>query len=454
MFSLLGALSTAMSGLRAQQGAIQTAANNIANTNTPGYARRRVVLQEQVAYGGSFAAMGNGVQLTSVRSLRDSVLELRLHEETQSYGESEAYVSMMQKAEVLFGDADGALGNELGAFFDAMQNLSTDASSVPLREGVLTAAGNLASAFRTTSQQLVALQGNISRAVKQAVEEVNELAPQIAALNAAIHEARSESDASALEDQRTLLIRKMAELTSVSVMESNEGVTLTTANGVPLVLGSHSYALEAVPGANGSTHVSAAGEDITSELTEGKLGGLLRARDVTIPGLLTDLDELAYGFATTVNSIHHGGFDLSGNAGGDFFAQPEQVSGAAGSMTVALSNARQFAASMDGSTGGSANLARLLAVRDTAVVDGKSPVACYSAIAFRIGSELKHEEAEVAASEMVLQQLQTQRDAISGVSMDEELADLLRFQRAFQAAARVVTVVDELTEVVMNMRRS
>ena len=154
MSNLTGAMSIAIGALLTDQAALQTTSNNIANVNTPGYSRQRPIMVEAdpVVFGS--LTFGNGVVLQKIESLRDAILELRLHGETQQQSRLDAVVSAMRQVEPMFSGSSGDIGDQLSKFFNSIQELSTDPSSPARRQGVLTAANNLANAFRTVSGNL------------------------------------------------------------------------------------------------------------------------------------------------------------------------------------------------------------------------------------------------------------------------------------------------------------
>jgi flagellar hook-associated protein 1 FlgK len=198
-------------------------------------------------------------------------------------------------------------------------------------------------------------------------------------------------------------------------------------------------------------HVYAQGQDITATLRGGKLGGILQVRDQVIPGLLTQLDTFASQFATSFNTAHSVGFDLNGNAGQNFFAPLAAGPGAAASFSVQITDPNLIAASSDGSPGSNGNVAQLLAVQNQKLPSGQSPTDSYANLVFQVGNMTAQAKSNGQAGDLSLTQLRDQRSAISGVSIDEETTNMIRYQRAFEAAARVITTVDELTQTVLGM---
>ncbi|HZU43941.1 MAG TPA: flagellar hook-associated protein FlgK, partial [Terriglobales bacterium] len=233
MSSLFASMSIAVRALLAQQGALATTSNNVANINTPGYSRQRPIMMEsEPTWEGSFL-MGSGVTLKGIESLRDNVLELRLDEETQRQGQLGAFVNAMQQVQTMFSGNDGEIGDTISKFFTSLNQLSADPANIPIRQSVLQAAANMATAFRRTSANVSALRNNLDLGVVQAVSEVNRLTGQIAQLNSEVASLeRIGEDAGAFLDQRNLLIRNLSGLIDVSVIDNGQGsISLTTNQG-------------------------------------------------------------------------------------------------------------------------------------------------------------------------------------------------------------------------------
>jgi flagellar hook-associated protein 1 FlgK len=441
------------------QSALSVTSNNIANANTPGYSRQTVQLEEvaPVSYGSNL--LGDGVQLQQIVSQRSGLLQTQLDQETQSQGQQNAYLSSMQQVQSLFNETSGTgLQSSLTGFFNSVQQLSTNPSSTSLRQGVLSAAQNLAQAFNGTASQLVSQQRNVDQSVSQSVSQVNTLTAQIAQLNGQVSAATSTGqNAGTFIDQRDQLINQLSGLIDVAEIPAGNGsLTLTTTGGANLVVGNQSFALgtQADP-ASGFQHVFSQGSDITASITGGALGGALQVRDSAIPAILSSLDTLAAGIANSVNAVNQGGTDLHGAPGGNFFTPPPAGgSGAALQMSVALTDPAKIAAGQDGSSGDNSNLTALLNVQNQAVAGGQTPLGAYSNLVFQIGNNVSTAQSESSASQALIQQLQNQIGSVSGVNINEEAANLIQFQQAYQAAAQVAAVINTLTATAINLGQS
>ena len=444
--------SIPLSGLDAASTAMSAIANNIANLNTPGYTRERPVLQEADPIISNGIAYGTGVKLQGIESLRNSILELQIGNETQQQGQSQAYVNAVGQAQTLFPSDTSGIGQQISNFFQSLNSLSTDPSNLALRQSVLSAAGSMASAFNGTANQLSAVRNSLDQNVQRTVGEVNQITQQIAGLNTKLAGiSNSSTGYGSFIDQRDALVQKLSGLIDVSVINNGTSITLTTKQGAALVVGNQSFALStALDPASGVQHIYSQGTDITGDISGGQLGGFLQARDQTLPAMQTQLDSLAGGLTQALNTAHAMGFDLNGNAGGNLFS-PVSGAGAAASMAVAITDPTLLAASSDGTTGSNGNLANLSAVANQAVSNGMTPTGAYSNLVFQVGSAVSDGNTELDASNTMLQQLQQQQASVSGVSLDEEASNLLLYQRAYQAAAQAISTIDQMLQTAIQM---
>jgi flagellar hook-associated protein 1 FlgK len=232
---------------------------------------------------------------------------------------------------------------------------------------------------------------------------------------------------------------------------------VTTTNGTLLVSGNQSDALTTqLNSATGMHEVLAQGTDITSAIVGGQLQGLISARDDGIPSTQSSLDNLAAGLISAVNRQQNDGYDLNGSKGADFFAPftPSASSsnaGAAATMTVVLTDPDQIAASSDGTSGDNGNATAMADLQNKPIVSGQTAGDYYSNLIDQVGNDVSNATSEQQAVGLVLQQLTNQQASISGVSLDEEATNLINYQQAYEASARVISTVDELNLAAINM---
>jgi len=451
--SLNTSLSIAVQSLLANNGALQATNNNIANANTPGYSRQAIIFQTATPTDTGTVSLGNGVVLQGFQSVRSELLQMQIQQQTQDQAGANAQLSSLQQIQPVFTTSTQDIGTQMSALFSSLSTLSTDPTNSSARQAVLTAGQNLATAFNSVAGSLTTIQNGLNTQVTQDVGEINQLTQQIAALNPEIAKLKAEGqDGGTLRDQQEQLVLSLSKLTTITITHTENGDTLTTGNGTPLVLGTKSLPLQTTIGSNGMTHVlDYHGGDITNTLTGGDLGGTVQMRDTTIPNLLNQLDTLASQFGNAFNAAQSQGFDQNGAAGQNFFTLPSTVAGAAAGISVATTNPAAVAASSDGSAGSNGNLANFTAVQNSLLPAGSTPADAYASLVFQVGNLTAQANAESSATTASLVQLNDQRNSASGVSIDEESANLIRYQQSYEAAARIVSVINTLFGVTMSM---
>jgi flagellar hook-associated protein 1 FlgK len=358
---------------------------------------------------------------------------------------------------------NGGLQESLSNFFNSFNSLSSNPVDLSLRQKVLTNANVLSRKFRQIYGGLQEVQTSQDQAIKSAVKEVNSITSKIAELNkkVSVAKATGSEDELTLRDERQRLVEDLSSIMDVSYFEAESGsVTLTTKQGNALVLEDKSFNLELGPMANSDFQgISLTGADITANLGSGSLGGLLKMRDATIPGYMNTLDDLAAGIINRVNTVHAMGVDLNNLNGGDFFvpyvpAVPGSNSGASSSISVALTDPTSIAAAASGGDAGNNENSKLLAAVGTEkLFSGNKETAgeLYAGLIFQVGSDEKDANENVATQNGLLEQLTNQRGATSGVSLDEEAINLMKYQRAYQANARYVSVLDSLCNDILRL---
>ena len=448
MAGLFSSLSMAARSLEAQRAGLDTAGQNIANLNTPGYARRRLDLAEVTDGTG-------GVEVLGTRSMRDAVLDARARTAIPDETREGAIAGALALVETAIGAPGQSLDGRLAAFFDAMSALSVDPTSAVARDGVVMQGRQLASSFTDIAGRLTDGARLADNAVRDAVGEVNALTTQIAELNAAIAGSGG-GNVDALRDRQQLALESLSALTAVAVQNrADGGVDVTIPSGRPLVMGSSSYDVEVgVAPTTGYATLSLNNIDVTSEFTSGRIGGLSYARDTLIPGYQSRLDDIAYGVAQEVNTLHQAGFDLNGNAGVAFFTPPAAVAGAAANFAVnpaLTANASLVAASQSGAPGDNQIARQIAGLRDAQVLLGGTATLTqgWAQLAYRVGADIDGARAQQQSKQDVAEQVARLRDQVSGVSLDEEAASMIKFQRAYEANAKYFTVVDEMLMTLM-----
>ncbi|HEY6466020.1 MAG TPA: flagellar hook-associated protein FlgK [Candidatus Acidoferrales bacterium] len=452
--SLGSSLFISVQAMLTDQAALAVTSNNIANVNTPGYTREVANMEEAAPAQFGNLEFGGGVQLSNIQSVRDNILQLRLNQETQSQGALNTFTNGMNQIQTVFNEASGAgLQSLLSSFFNSFQNVAADPTNSGDRQAVIGAAQGLASGFQQTATTLAQQQQNADQGVVQTVQQINQLTAQIANLNGEIATtAGANLNTNSFEDQRDQLITQLSGLIDLQTIAANGNtLTLTTNNGTQLVVGNQSFNLQT--GVNPTTSfqdVYAQGTDITSSIQGGTLAGDIQLRDQEIPSLQNSLDTLAYNIENSVNSQNAAGYDLNGNAGGNIF-QPPSVAGAALNMAVAITDPNLIAASGDGTSGDNTNATALANLQNQNIVNGQNPINYYADLVSTIGNDAQTASNQLTGGTLLIQQLNDQISSVSGVSLNEEGANLILYQNAYTAASRVANVVDTLYQTAIAM---
>jgi flagellar hook-associated protein 1 len=463
MSTIFSSLTRAQQSLQVQQYGLEIAQKNIANVNTPGYSRQRLNVMPGDSIDTGISAAASWVQGGSIESFRNRFLEYRIGQETEKQGYFDAKATALGQIESLVSaDSRNGLDASISDFFDSFSSLANAPEDVTLREQVLASGTNLASRFNQIYEQIQSVQRYQEYYISDTTSEINALTSAIAGLNgrAAQAIALNAPEASELQDQRQVLLEKLSGFIDVSYFETESGeISVVTRQGGPLVLAQDSFALKtARSGMNGQLQIELQGANITSSIQGGKLGGLLAVRD-EIGGYLNQLDDLAAGLISRVNTQHRAGVDYNGEAGGDFFTpfvqpSPGSNAGAARGMTLAISDANDIAAATSGSGVGSNGNAVLIAgIADEDLFGGGTATATehYANMVFDIGKSVRAAESGSDLEKALLVQLNNQRDASSGVSLDEEAVSIVKYQKAFEATARYISLLNQLTDDLIKM---
>ena len=445
--------------MEAQRIALDVTGQNIANVNTPGYTRR-VVDFSAIPPTSQYSA-GNGVTVTGIRAQRDVLLERRLEQETIAASREAALAEALGVAELALGSGGASIETRLSAFFDTFARLADNPMSPVARQEVALQGESLAASFRNTADRLAAARRDVNTQLGAALDDINALASRIAVLNERMGTAANDPARLHMADEQGQLVRQLSELADVRVLQRpGGGIDIDIADGRPLVVGTTAYSLSGTAtGPDGMLQVTIEGADITGELTGGRAGGLLIARDARIPTYLTQLDEQAFALAQTVNGIHEAGYDLSGATGQAFFAFSTTITGPAGSASALIVDAAVSAdpariAAAGVALPGDNQVARAMAdARDARVLAGGTATLgeAWGNLVYRVGRDVQSARQEASMRSEVARQVEALRDQVSGVSLDEEAMNLMKFQRAYEANARFFRVIDQTLDMLLNI---
>jgi flagellar hook-associated protein 1 FlgK len=429
--SAFAGLQTSLRGLLAQQEALDTTGHNIANANTPGYSRQvanlaptpSLTLPGNSQNTGAPAQLGTGVDVSSIMRIRDTFLDLQYRAQATSLGDATARTDSLDQAQLAFAEpGDSGIAAQLQKFWDAWSDVANAPSSQPAREALIANGQALTTMFGTVSSQLstVAAQaGQEYAAITGPAGDVAQWAQQLAGLNTAIGNAVFTGDTpNDLMDQRDQLVDKLSSLAQVSVTDLGNGTEKIDFGGVTLV----------DPSAPG-------GYTWPQTLTSpgGKLGALQSLASPTGPALTyqSQLDAVAADLVAKVNALH---------TATPFFNP-------AGTTAATIAVAATAATVQTGSTAapGQNDVAQAIAA-----LRGGTSDQLYATLVARIGTDVNAASNAQSTSQALSDAVDARRQSVAGVSLDEEMTNLIRFQRGYQASARTMTTIDDMLDTLIN----
>jgi flagellar hook-associated protein 1 FlgK len=466
MLGLFNTLNLGARALQANQLGVEVTGQNLANSSNTAYSRQRVVLQTSLPTPSTLGMQGTGVQATSIEQVRDAFIDGQMRDEASVGGYWASQQNALQNAQAQLGEflnlnATGSasdaqsLSGRLNDLFNAFQGLATSPTSIAQRQNVVSQAQSLAAGFNQTSQQLSALNGGLNTAVTDGVTAANQLISQIADLNNQIAKATfGGSTANDLTDTREQALEQLAGLVNIQTTANTDGTVDVSVAGAQLISGNQVLdTLQSYDAGNGQLFVRTATGGTPLALTSGSIQGTIDARDGALQTLRDSLDTLASSLITQVNGIYSSGYDLNGGTGAAFFTGTDAATISVNS-TLQTDASLVQAAGVPGATGDNAVALALakLGSQSVAGLGNKTFSGAFAAQVGAFGFALSNADSEAANQSAVAAMLQNQRDSVSGVSLEEEMANLITFQQAYAASSKIITTVDQMLQTVISLK--
>lgn len=467
MPGLFGALDLGTRSLQTQQLAVEIAGQNLANVNNSAYARQRVNVQTSLTIQTSIGQQGTGAEAVAIQQMRDALLDRQIVGELSVGGFLQSEERALETTQSALGEVlsssstatktSGGIMEQLSVFFNSFQSLTSSASSQTERQAVIAAAEELATRLNRADARLSDVSSALDESVETDLKNASGILDSIAELNGQITraEAGTQTIANDLRDQRQAKLEELAGLVNFETAENADGSVNVAIGGNLMVSGRDVVDhLETYQTATGTLMLRSTTSQNPITVTGGSIAGTITARDETLADLRTDLDTLANSLITEVNTLHKAGYDLNGNTGQDLFTgtgaadigvnqtiaddpkklQVSAVSGAAGDSQVALAIAK-------------------LADNPLTSLGGATYSDFYSTAVTKVGEALNSTTSQIETQTAVQTLLKQQRESVSGVSLDEEMTNLIKFQQAFQASARLVSTISEMLQEVVNLKQ-
>ena len=429
-------ISTALSSLRTQRIAIDVAGQNIANVNTPGYARQRVDM-----------TAGTGVDVSAISRLHNGILGDRSRTENAQLQDLVVASTTLDQIEDVFPEpTTHGLQAKLDALWSGFADVARNPTNSAARVQVLSQANSVTDWLNNAAIELGEITTNHTASLNNLVTTANGYAKELSELNVAVSQSVENTQAAnALVDRRGHVADQLAQLVGGSYLTNDVNQLSVTLGGGTLV-GPATYATLQVASAGGTTSLQWVSDSSTATVTSGAAKSYLTGINTTVDSWTTTLDGVASALTTQVNAIQTTGFDRDGNAGNSLFSGTT-----ASTIAVALTDGDDIAASAIAPAGGIASLDGSKADAMAAVATASNgPDELYRDLVVSLGFAVQSADQAAATQESLASSITSQIDAESGVNIDEEMANLLAFQRAYEAAARVLTAIDAVLETLIN----
>lgn len=483
--------------IMAQQTALEVTGHNMANANTPGYTRQIPNLVTTIPYhtpaltnSNKAGQLGTGVKVADIERIRDVFLDQQIRNEAKTAGYWDSIHDALAKMEVILNEpsSDG-LRAVMDMYWESWQDLTAYPESEAVRSTVAQRGLALADAFNHMHKQLTELREDLNASVEIKVNEINTITKQISDLNAQILNIQiAGKQPNDLEDKRDLLLDQLSQIIDIKTFTDHNGMVAVQLGGRTLVQGRDYTELTTEQDSQGMHLVIWADTKVRARIESGELRGYLDARGKTnlsqekdpseyreiVPNLLDDLNKLAETIIKRTNEIHRNGFSLN-NTGGtpdgaNFFTEPTGTNIEWADIIKVeddiINDPMNIAAAQDPTfdliTGeqmnfGDSRIAMAIAnlkhdyntgvgmpISDATVDD------FWRSVCANIGVRSQESVRMLDNQIVLLSELTNKKEAVSGVNLDEEVINMIKFQHAYNAASRFITTMDEAIDVIVN----
>ncbi|HJM47447.1 MAG: flagellar hook-associated protein FlgK [Candidatus Marinimicrobia bacterium] len=444
--SISNIFETSKRSLLNHQSAINTTAKNVANVYTDGYTRRTFDLSSLSLGFGSMSE-------DSISRVKNQFLDNQIWYENQALGKESMSEMLLKQVETAFGEPeDSGLANIMTEFWNSWSSLANNPESDSARSLVRDKGVLLSNTFNRLDKNLKNLQKQTGIEIQQKVNEINQLVTQLGTINKHIDTHRSDD----LIDQRDVLLSELASKIDIQVTENPSGTIEVLAGGHILISENYTNQLKThmTQDSNGLFHsnIKTIQGNKNIDVISGELGGLLEFHNIHISSYINSINESAVSLANEVNKVHVKGFNLTGLSGLNFFKDTISGAGDFSLSAEILSDSSLIATSSEPDVSGDSTSAQaIVELQYDEIINGKSVLDNYNTLIGDVGNRVQEATFVRQNQEKIVQQLQIQKSSITGVSLDEEMTQLIQFEQAYGAAAKMISTVDELMQTILSL---
>jgi len=459
--SLLGSLDIGKRAMMNQTQSLKITGENISNVNTPAYSRKRIEVKS------SIYTEQRELNFLESRRIRDKFIDKGIRNESQNLGNWEIKSQLYGQIERIFLEpSENGINNLLGEFWNSWEDLANNPENMTTRAVVIQRGISLAQSINRIDSALKDIRKTANDYIDDRLELINQKASQIANYNAKIQSIEaSGQEASNLRDKRDIFLDELSKLINISTIERDNGTIAVFIGGRAIVEDNIFNPIKANNISSGGmvvTNLVWADDFSKVEINNGEIAGLIQTRDETIPNLIEKFDQLSQTLINSVNKIHNAGFGLDGVSGRDFFsgtgASDIKVNDDA--TTGIVGHPERIAASQNGEVGNNQialDIAKLSDVRvtlDGTIIDSSDSINIskfYSETVNSFGTDVKLSNMMLESVQMIVSDLEERKESVSGVSLDEEMTELIRLQKAYESATKYMSVIDEMLDTLMRI---
>jgi flagellar hook-associated protein 1 FlgK len=468
MNNIFSGLHVGLRALETQRKSLDVTGHNIANANNENYNKQRAVHKASYPYTapglsnhGGAGQFGTGVEIETVERVKDQFINSQIFNETQSEGYWTEMQRGLEKIEYIFNEpSDSGIDTAMNQFWNSLQDLSNNPSDDAARNMVRENARNLIDSFKSVENQLTDYKESLDQNLNNAATNVNKITTNIADLNKQIVSVKgSDQSPNDLLDERDALYKELNSMIDVQSREDEQGNLIVSADGKQIVNGSDAYELEMIEDPSDPNKMILGHKKTGSpvDVKNGKIKAWMEVRDEKLTVNIEKLNNLAEDMVTEFNTQHKAGYDADGAAGGDFF---KSIASMDADQTVIYQLALdediadpetgldKIAAASEQAIGNGENANALSNIFNK---DGDNVKSEFRKIITSVGAESSRAQKMVNNQEVVLKQLTTLDRSVSGVSLDEEMANLIKYQQSYAAAAKYINKTEELLDSLMTI---
>lgn len=455
MSGMFRGLQIGLSALMAHQRAIDVTSHNIANANTPGYQRQRINLHELSAPSGVInpPLMGMGVYAKSVSRFATPFIDQQIRRQQGTQEFANTTENLLRDVEsVLTEPSASGISASLDGFWQAWQDLTVTPTEQATRIALVQSASQLTATLQESARFITSLSSNLDSQVQSQVNQVNDIASEIAALNGQIIQANAQAGGSdgaiPLEQRRDSLLFELSGIIDFDLSIQEGGLARVTVGNYALVNDGGAKRIELDSDKRPIWHDNQA----LVKFDSGTLKAVLDTRDQSLPDMMSNLDTLAQGLIHNINALHRNGYGMDGTGGLEFFTGEDALTIAVDPLIVKYPESIAAAGEPNriGDISNALAIANLSTQPSMGTSNNVSINGFFRGVVTKLGMQIQQAQASGDSSRIVVEHLNDRRQSISGVSMDEEVASLLGYEKAFQAGARIINVIDEMLDQVIN----